>query len=206
MNKDETTKAIERTGHKILAGQTKHPSDNSLMEEKKNEPEVNKLKEAQKPATEKTEEKPKVEVKKKEMPKVKRIIARVNARDIPISTKKSSDVCRFIKGKKIKTAVHELEEILAFKRPLPMRGEIPHRKGKIMSGRYPQKVIKNFIVLLKSLGANAVDLDDPVITEAFANTGSRPYGRFGRTRKKRTHITLVARDAKKQDKKIGGKK
>ena len=154
----------------------------------------------------KTEEKPKEETKKKEISKVKRTEARVNARDIPISTKKSSDVCRFIKGKKIKVAIKELEEVLAFKRPLPMRGEIPHRKGPIMSGRYPQRVIKNFIILLKSLGANAADLDDPVIVEAFANSGSRPYGRFGKHRKKRTHVNLLAKDVKKSEKKKGGKK
>ena len=145
-------------------------------------------------AVQKTEEKPREEAKKKEAPKIKRTEARVNARDIPISTKKSSDICRFVRGKKIKVAIKELEEILAFKRSLPMRGEIPHRKGPIMSGRYPQRAIKNFIVLLKSLGANAADLDDPVIVEAFANSGSRPYGRYGRTRMKITHVNLLAID------------
>ncbi len=177
-----------------MAEETKKPEIESKPEEK---------------VVQKVAEKPKEETKKKETPKVKRTEAKVNARDIPISTKKSSDICRFIKGKKIKVAVKELEEVLAFKRPLPMRGEIPHRKGPIMSGRYPQRTVKNFIVLLKSLGANAADLDDPVIVQAFANSGSRPYGRFGRNRKKRTHVTLLAKDVKKyekKDKKKGDKK
>ena len=77
-----------------------------------------------------------------------------------------------------------------------MKGEIPHRKGKMGSGRYPIKAAKNFIVLLKSLSANANvnDLDNPIIFEAVANNASRPFGQFGRVRRKRTHIRIVARN------------
>ena len=39
-----------------------------------------------------------------------------------------------------------------------MKGEIPHRKGKgMMSGRYPLNAVKDFIMLLKSLKANAIN-------------------------------------------------
>jgi hypothetical protein len=52
--------------------------------------------------------------------------------------------------------------------------------------------------------ANVNGLNDPVISEAVANIASRPYGRFGRTRKKRTHLRIVARELKKVNK--GNKK
>jgi len=46
------------------------------------------------------------------------------------------------------------------------------------------------------------ELDEPVIVEAIANLAQRPYGRFGRTKKKRTHVRI-----KCVEKKIkGGKK
>ena len=79
-----------------------------------------------------------------------------------------------------------------------MKGEIPHRKGKIMSGRFPVKAAKYFIISLKSLQANAMqhEIEDPVIAEAISNLGSRPLGRFGSLRRKRTNIKIVCRNKK----------
>lgn len=129
-----------------------------------------------------------------EKPKKKEAV--VNAKDIPISTKHSVAICRFIKGKGIGNAITELQQVANLKKPVPIRGEIPHRHGKIMSGRFPQKAAKWFIVLLKSLGANANHngIENPIISEAEANIGARPFGRHG-VRRKRTHITLIARTA-----------
>ena len=138
----------------------------------------------------KTEKKPVQEKKKKTE-------AVVMAKNIPISTKHSAAICRFIKNKKIDGAISDLEAVLRFKRAVPMKGEIPHRKGKgMMSGRFPKKASENFIRLLKSLKANSNynGLEDPIIVEAVANLGERPFGRFGSVRKKRTHIKIVARD------------
>ena len=33
---------------------------------------------------------------------------------------------------------------------------------------------------------------NPVISEVHANFASRPYGKFGRVRKKRTNVTIIA--------------
>ena len=59
-----------------------------------------------------------------------------------------------------------------------MKGEIPHRKGKIMSGRFPKNASEHFINLLKTLSANSNvnGLENPVIVEAIANIGERPFG------------------------------
>ena len=146
-------------------------------------------------AEEKNEEK--IEKKKPEVKKVKKTEAAVNGRSLPISTKKSTAICKFINKKKVQRAISDLEAVLAHKRAVPMKGEIPHQKGKGMSsGGYPKKAIEHFIKLLKSLQANANEngLDEPVITEAMANMASRPYGKFGRVKKKRTHVQIKARE------------
>ena len=80
-----------------------------------------------------------------------------------------------------------------------MKGEIPHRRNQdftIMSGRFPKNASENFIKILRSLGGNAVanGLDNPVIVEAIANMADRPHGKFGRTRKKRSHVTIKVKD------------
>jgi len=145
---------------------------------------------------EKKEEKLKDE-KKKTQEKRKKTEAIVMAKNIPISTKHSAAICKFIKNKKIDGAINDLEAVLKFKKVVPMRGEIPHRHGKgMMSGRFPKKASENFIKLLKSLKANSNynGLEDPIIVEAVANIGERPFGRFGAVRKKRTHIKIVAKD------------
>ncbi len=118
----------------------------------------------------------------------------INANNLRISTKHSVAICRFIKNKKIQEAISELGLVAKLKKPVPMKGEIPHRKGKIMSGRFPKKAAENFIKVLKNALATSSSegIENPVVLEASANIGSRPYGRFGRTRKKRTHLKIIA--------------
>ena len=143
-------------------------------------------------------------VKKKE-----KIIAKeeavVNGRNLHTSTLESTYICKFIKFKKIENAIKDLEEVLIKRKAVPMKREIPHRRGKgISSGRYPKNAAEIFIKLLKSLqaNANANGIDNPVIVEAVANIGERPYGRFGRIRRKRTHISIKCRELAKI-KKVG---
>lgn len=145
------------------------------------------------------------EDKKQEAPKekkpaqiVKKDFVEVNAKSVPVSTKYSMAICRFIKHKRIKDARKELEETIRLKKSIPMKGEFGHRKGpgKIASGegKFPVRASTHFITLLKSLAGNATnhDIMDPVISEAIANKASSPRGRFGRWQRKRTHIRLVA--------------
>ncbi len=152
--------------------------------------------------TEGKDKKPEPKKPVKTKPKVKRDYAVVNAKSLPISTKHSMAICRFIKNKKIETAIEILEDVLVQKKAVPMKGEIPHRKGAMMSGRYPQKAVGHFIKLLKNLEANAIvnELDEPVIVEAIANLAQRPYGRFGRTKKKRTHVKIKCVEKKEKKK------
>ena len=140
------------------------------------------------------------EVKKVEKKKVKKEKSVINATSVPISTKYSIEICRFIKNKTIEDAIKYLEKVLVKKEAIPMRGEYGHKKGKGMAGgKYPQVATKHFIKLLKSLSSNATadGIDEPFIFEAIANMSARPMGRFGRWKRKRTHIKLVAKEMKK---------
>ena len=155
-----------------------------LKEEKKKETTETKIEERK----EKTE-------KKKQTPKVKRDEATVNGISLPISTKDWVWICKFIKRKTMQRALVDLELVSKLKKAIPMTGEIPHRKGKgMMSGRYMTKPVGFFIKMLKSLEANANmnGMDEPIIVDAVPNRASRPYGRFGRVKRKRTHIFIKA--------------
>ncbi len=116
----------------------------------------------------------------------------VNAKDLGISTKQAIALCNFIRKKDIDQAIFELELVKKMKKPVPMKGEIPHKKG-IMSGRYPVKAAEVFIKILKSLKSNALlnELElEKVRIFCKANVASRPYRRGGRTRFKRTHLQV----------------
>lgn len=171
-----------------------------MAEEKPKQEEKKEEAKEEKPQEKKDKKEPKQPVK----PKIKRTEASVNVHNVRISTKQSVAICRFIKNKKIQEAIDDLEKVVMLRKAIPMKGEIPHRKGKgMMSGRFPKKAAENFIVLLKSLSANSNvnELENPVIVEAIANIGERPYGRFGTIRKKRTHIKIKVKELKKKAKK-----
>ena len=199
--KDEMKKQIVNAPIVNKADLEKAPVEKIKVEEKKTE-------EA------KVETKPKTDIKKKVKPakKTKKTEVAVNATSIPMSTKYAASICKFIKYKTIGKAIADLEEVIAKKKAVPMKGEIPHRKGRIMSGRFPKRASENFIVLLKSLKGNATnhDVEDPIIVEAIANLAQRPRGRFGAVRKKRSHVRIVAKEKKllkkTKKKKTGGKK
>ena len=144
---------------------------------------------------------------------VKKDHALINAQSVHVSTKYAMAICKFLKYKSIETAISDLEQVIVKKKAVPMKGEIPHRKGKgMMSGRFPKRASEHFIVLLKGLKGNAVmnGLENPVIVEASANRAQRPFGKGG-IKRKRTHIRLKVMDKKmikpkKDKKKIVNKK
>jgi ribosomal protein L22 len=174
------------------------PRESEMAAEAKAKVEKPEIKEDEMPKEVKAEEKKvedkpvKIEKKVIEAKGAKKIDATVNGRSLHISTKHSMAICNFIRGKNIEWAISELEKAEKMKIAIPMRGEIPHKKG-MMSGRYPVKAIKEFIRLLKSLKANAIanELElEKVKISCKANIASRPYRRFGRKRFKRTHVEI----------------
>ena len=200
-----TTKAEQKKNMVGAEKQTKQKATQVPI--KKQEAKKEKIIEEDKSNT--PEEKPQEKIKSSTSSKVKKDYALVNVKNLPISTKDARAICKFIKNKKISKAIKDLEEVLSLKKAIPMKGEIPHRKGKIMSGRFPLKATRHFIVLLKSLqgNANMNELENPKIVEAISNIGKRPLGRFG-IKRKRTHIKIKAieKKIKKEDEKQKGEK
>lgn len=148
---------------------------------------------------EKQTNKPKDNLKKQ----TKKQEAVVNARNLPLSKKHCMAICDFIRGKKIEKALELMQKANKMQIPIPMKGEIPHRKGKIMSGRYPINATEQFIKILKQLSANAINNDvdiDKARIECKADQASRPYRRFGSMKFKRTHITIKLTNKKKTKK------
>ena len=140
--------------------------------------------------------------KKPEVKVVKKDLAVANAYSLKISPKQSKYVCRVIKGKSPEAAAQRLREVIDEKRAVPMAGlEVGHKKG-MAGGKFPKNACKAILEVVKQLGANAnvAGIEQPVITIAKADQGSRPYRRQGQ-KAKRTHIHLEARDKTKLVKK-----
>ena len=188
-------------------------------EEKK--PEDKKV-EAKPAEVKKTDDKQKTSSESKDSEKPKKTEAKVNATSLPISTKHAMAILNMIRNKQIDSAISLLDLAEKKKIPVPMRGEIPHRKGKgMMSGRYPVNALGHIIKVLKSLKSNA--LVNELELEKYkifckANVAARPYRRFGKGRFKKTHVNVKLIPITKEDKmrinkarakkarKIGGKK
>lgn len=154
--------------------------------------------------TESKEESKKVDEAKEKIPKKKVekkpakefIIA--NLSNLKVSTKYAISICKFIKNKTVEQAILDLNQVVLAKKVVPMKGEIPHRHGKgIMSGRFPKRSSLEFISVLKSALANAAanGIEEPVIVEAIANIGNRPFARGG-IRRKRTHLKIKLKNKK----------
>ena len=187
---------------KITTKKEKKVDSPIKIEEKKQEQVVEPSAQENKALTEKIEEKKeeKKEIKKPEIKKKEEAIARGTS--LPISTKDAAAICNLIRKKSLDKAIEDLEEVARLKKPVPMKGEFPHQKGKGISGAsYPKKAAENILQVLKTLKTNASvnGLEEPIIFEAVANIASKPYGRFGRIRRKRTHLKLVAKEAKKRE-------
>jgi large subunit ribosomal protein L22 len=186
-----TSKAEKKKIQPVAPKKTKIESAPVKKEEKKIEEGI-----GEKTQTKETKEK---KEEKKIKPKVKKEEARVYSKSLPVSTKVAVAICRFIKNKKVDDAIKKIEQVTLLKQAIPMKGEIPHRHGKIMSGRFPQRAAKEFLPILKSLKSNALEgeIEEPIICLAVANKASRPYAKKGRARKKRTHVLLVAKNKEK---------
>ena len=154
------------------------------------ETEEKNVKEEKKTEAKKTEKKETV----KAAPTVTQVVTRSS--DAGISMKHAMAICNFIKGRKIDFSIKFLEDVVAMKKAVPMKGEIPHRKN-IGPGRYPVKASKHFIGMLKNLKAVATanNLDaDKLIIHARADRASRARkpGKYHRIFK-RTHVEIIGK-------------
>ncbi len=138
-------------------------------------------------------------------------MARGMGRSLPISSKKSIEICKYVRNKTVEKAKNMLEEVITMKKAVPhtrFNKDTGHKKG-IGPGRYPIKACTEILKLIKSVEANAqfkgLNTKNLVITTICANRaeGQWHFGRQRRQRMKRTHIEVVMEEKaiKKKQKK-----
>lgn len=117
---------------------------------------------------------------------------------LDVSTKISTQVCRFVKGQPVAKAKQMLRDVMEKKYAVPMHRyykETAHKPGMAV-GRYPQKACKFVLGVIESAEANAqfkgLNPNDLVVYHAAAQQGptARGQGRTGGAAK-RTHIEIV---------------
>lgn len=128
-------------------------------------------------------------------------------RDLPISTKHSIEICKFIRRKPIQLAKKQLSLVLEKKIAVPLKRfnkDRGHRKGKIAAGFYPQKATREFLKLLTSLEGYAthqgLDKNNLYIKEIIPNQAPRSYhyGRIRGIQNRSTHIKIIAAELEKK--------
>jgi large subunit ribosomal protein L22 len=84
-------------------------------------------------------------------------VARARGIELPISPKKTYEVLNAIRGLSVERARELLEAVVALRRPVPFRRynqETAHHRGT-GPGRFPKKVAKNVLAVLKNAEENA---------------------------------------------------
>lgn len=139
--------------------------------------------------------------------------ARINGKDLRISTKQCVEICSFIRDKKIAKAKYALERVLKKKMAIPFKRynrDIGHKHG-IASGSYPINAGSEILRLLIELEANAenkgLSKNELYITKIMANKGAGQwhFGRKRRRKMKRTSIYIEASEKVKSEKPTGKK-
>ena len=86
-------------------------------------------------------------------------MARAYGRELPIPSKKTIELCRALRGKKVEQAKEYLERVMKLEQAVPFRRYnrwVAHKAG-IGPGRYPVKSAKHVLKILKSAEENARD-------------------------------------------------
>jgi len=133
--------------------------------------------------------------------------AKALGRALRISPKWSIEIARELRGMKLTRAMRYLEDIIAMRRPLPLKRfkkGVAHRRGlvKACAGRYPQKAARHVLKLLESARANAeykgLDPEKLYIKHIAAQRGPvirgwipRAYGRATPHNTPTTHIEVI---------------
>lgn len=134
---------------------------------------------------------------------------RSSLREKDISHKHAREVAVAIKGLSIERARDYLQAVIIKERAIAYRrfnNQVGHRTDPgMMSGRYPQKTVKEFIKVLDNLESNAeykgMDLDRLKIVNATVHKGvivkrfiPRAMGRATPRNNTLTHVELVAQE------------
>ncbi len=137
-------------------------------------------------------------------------IAKVYGKELRIKPKYAIELCREIKGMRLDKARKYIQEIIEFKRALPLRRfkkGVAHRSqiSGWYAGRFPVKVCKAFLKLLDQVEANAeykgLDTEKLYIKHACAYKGRtmvrylpRAFGRATRINKRTTNVEIIVEE------------
>lgn len=133
-------------------------------------------------------------------------IAIAVGRSLPISTKTSVEICRFIRKRGLQDAKDALQRVINKKEAVPFtkyRKSVGHRK-KMGPGRYPKKASMEILGLLKSVEANAqikgLNTSNLIINHICCHKASRPlrHGRKRNRKVKRSHVEIIVEEIKKE--------
>ncbi|MGP8073266.1 MAG: 50S ribosomal protein L22 [Thermoplasmata archaeon] len=138
--------------------------------------------------------------------------ARSRGNEIPMSPKKTYEVLNAIRGLPVDRAETFLEEVIELKRAVPFRRynqETAHKKG-IGPGRYPKKVAKNVLALLRNARENAeyegLDTDALFVKVAASGRGRirkasmpRAHGRATPWNEQTTNVEIVLAERKEKE-------
>ena len=135
---------------------------------------------------------------------------RCSGRELRISPKAASEICRAIRGMRLDDAKRFLEDVASKKRPVAYRRykkEVPHKsQERWHAGRYPMKAATKILGLLEELQSNAeykgLDVDRLRIIHAASQRGMkmrnfipRAFGRSSPSFNILTHIELIGYEA-----------
>jgi len=137
-------------------------------------------------------------------------------KDLDVSFKASVNVANAVKGMKLEEAMKYLDAVISFKDFIPYikfckgAGHRSEVGGKSGSGRYPVKICKEVLKLLRSAERNAkhspgMDIKNLIISHIQASQGpkrkkAKPTGRRATWGTRVTHIHLVLEETKEKEK------
>ncbi|ASJ09907.1 50S ribosomal protein L22 [Thermococcus sp. P6] len=139
-------------------------------------------------------------------------MARASGRDLRISPKHSVELLREIRGMMLNDALKYVEDVIALRRPVPVKrfnDSQGHKPGKGFGpGRYPVKVAKAVRKILLNARNNAeqkgLDPDRLRVIHAAAHKGPvlrgyipRAFGRATPFNEQTTHIEIVVEEIRR---------
>ncbi len=135
--------------------------------------------------------------------------ARAFGKEMRVSPKHAMEVCRAIRGMRLRAAKEYLEAVQTKRKAVPFvrhRKKLAHRRGVGGSGQYPVKAAREILKVLKNAEANAgykgLDAEKLKVVHASAYKGitlpgilPRAFGRTSAANALMTNVELVLKEA-----------
>lgn len=133
--------------------------------------------------------------------------AKAYGKEFQISSKTSIEICNYLRGRKVDTALNILEDVIEGDRAIPYRKhnkQVSHNKG-VGPGGYPKKASKKIRDLIEEARSNAenkgLDSDNMKILGLVAHKGSpieghrsRAYGRSTPHNRHTTNLEVILQE------------